>query len=256
MGLTAGDLDGDGDSDLVVTGTTVEWLRSRGDLTFDIPVVVADSSGGLGAFGRWCRIADADGDGFMDIVAVGSALRVVPGNGDGTFDPPQAFLGAAGFAAALGDLDLDGSSDIVLPTLNDVQVLLNQHAPDADQDGIPDPRDNCPTIPNPDQDPEACRQIVEDVTISMGGPASRGAGIVAWSTTHEVTLLGFNVVTFDSHGQRVQLNDSLVACEACATGEGRSYSFLLPKHRGGHDLFVETVCASECGGPWGPAVRQ
>jgi len=255
MGLAAGDLDGDGDSDLVVTSTTVEWLRSRGDLTFDPPVVVADSSAGLGTFGRWCRIADADGDGFMDIVVVGSAIRIMPGNGDGTFDRPHAFLGASGFSAALGDLDLDGSLDIVLPTLNDVQVLLNQHAPDADQDGIPDQRDNCPTIPNPDQDPEACRQIVEDVAISMRGPSGRGAGIVSWRTTHEVTLLGFNVVTFE-HGQRVQLNDSLLACEACVTGEGRSYSFLLARHRSGRDVFVETVCTSECGGPWGPAVRQ
>ena len=250
-GLAAGDLDGDDRSDLaLVEGSTAGWLRGRGDGTFEAPVVVAGQSSGPSV-----HVADADADGFPDIVTAGSWITIVPGNGDGTFAEPHLFLGARAFSAGLGDLDLDGGLDIVLPTQNnEVLVLLNRHPPDADRDGIADRGDNCPTIPNPDQDPEACHQSVEDVAISVNRPSGRGAGTVSWNTTHEVTLEGFNVVTFDERGERVQINDGLIPCESCSTGQGGSYSFFLPKHRGGRNVFVETVCTTECGGPWGPAV--
>ena len=47
----------------------------------------------------------------------------------------------------------------------------------------------------------------------------------------------------------------IVPCEACITGEGRDYALFLPKHKNGHNVFVETVHADGTTRLWGPARR-
>jgi hypothetical protein len=126
---------------------------------------------------------------------------------------------------------------------------------DPDRDGVCSVADNCPTIFNPDQNPEACLQRVVDVTIDSKSPLGRGSGLVAWRTTHEVDVLGFNVITLDPHGTRVQLNVTQISCTACVTGEGVTYSAPIPKHKNGRDVFIELLRPGGVVERYGPAQR-
>jgi len=67
---------------------------------------------------------------------------------------------------------------------------------------------------------------------------------------------GFNIVTYDPNGLRVQQNPVLRPCEECVTGKGNVYAFPIPKHKSGHNIFVEMVHQSGLVGSSGPAVRD
>lgn len=124
---------------------------------------------------------------------------------------------------------------------------------DPDGDGVCAEVDICPTLPNPDQDPEVCDQRIVDIAVDLSSPEGRGSGIVRWRTTHEVSLTGFNLVRIDPAGHRTLLNAEPIPCASCNTGEGNEYSMVVPQHRGGRHIFVEGVCPDGCVGPWGPA---
>lgn len=126
---------------------------------------------------------------------------------------------------------------------------------DPDGDSVCGVVDNCPTIPNFDQDPEVCDQRVVDVAVELWSDRGRGSGTVRWSTTHEVNLVGFHVVTIDARGLRAQMDADAIPCLSCTTGEGREYSFFLPQHRGGTNLYIEAICDGDCEDLFGPAQR-
>ena len=60
----------------------------------------------------------------------------------------------------------------------------------------------------------------------------------------------------DSKGTRTQQNVALIRCEECVTGVGHSYSFVVPKHKSGHNIFIEMLRALGTVQVFGPAVRQ
>jgi hypothetical protein len=64
---------------------------------------------------------------------------------------------------------------------------------------------------------------------------------VLWRTDQERDLKGFNVVAVDEGGLRTQINPVLIACQACGTGSAGDHTFIVPKHRSGHHLYIETV---------------
>jgi len=124
---------------------------------------------------------------------------------------------------------------------------------DSDGDTLGDYCDRCPFDPLPEA---VCCQCIPSVCISFSNPAGKGSGIVSWRTVAEVDLVGFHVVSYDNQGNRTQLNPALIRCEECFTGLGHSYATIIPKHKSGHDVFIEMLRSSGTLQVFGPAVKD
>lgn len=134
------DVNGDGKPDLILaatpecTGCSSEGVASillgNGDGSFE-PAVTYPSGG---EYARSVAVADVNGDGKPDLVVANlsgiwpdqRALGILTGNGDGTFQPVVIFdSGGETFSVAAGDLNKDGSPDVVVVNTAGVGVLLN-----------------------------------------------------------------------------------------------------------------------------------
>jgi hypothetical protein len=156
MGTDAGDIDGDGDEDLVVANLDNEsntvYMNVGGGLFEDRTVEMGAFRLGLTGFGA--RLTDIDNDGWLDLAVVNGAVRHLASQAQ-RGDPyplkqPKLVLrneagrrfvdvtGRAGRALetpevsrglSTGDLDNDGDTDLVVFNNNGpVRVLLNQAA--------------------------------------------------------------------------------------------------------------------------------
>ena len=136
--VAVGDLNGDGVQDLAVPNwseDTVSVFFGNGDGSFE-PGPTLD----VGLVPEDVVIADLDGDGAADIITldgfgtagVAGLLVVVPGRGDGTFDPAVTFaVGAGPSAVAIGDLLGDRAPDVVTAHYDsdDLAVIQNLGGP-------------------------------------------------------------------------------------------------------------------------------
>ncbi|HEV8702386.1 MAG TPA: VCBS repeat-containing protein [Candidatus Polarisedimenticolia bacterium] len=277
--IAAGDLDRDGRDDIAVVNGGIDELRiflSDGDIVFRPRTLTEHFS---------VAIADVEADGAPDVIADG---WVLPGDARGGFRPPVDYYLFGGLVVG----QFDGASGLDLLSLASpgLVVLPNQmQEADKDDDGILDAIDNCPSLYNPDQadgdldaigdlcdncpagynpaqidrdnngtgdvcDPEL--PFVTGLTVSSNTPFGKGSGTLRWSTNWEVNLLGFNAVVYDQHGQRTQMNLVLIPCEECATELGTSYTFLIPKLKGGRNIFLEAVFRDAPIVTLGPATRE
>ncbi len=113
----SGDVDGDGDEDLLVAelGTVTLWRNDDGLL-----VTAGTVDTGANRV-EDLALADLDQDGHADLLTVGTVLglQVFRGDGTGSFEAASALVPptAPSNALALGDLDGDGDLDLVLGTL-------------------------------------------------------------------------------------------------------------------------------------------
>ncbi len=116
-----GDVDNDGDLDILLSGLTQSnqsvsrvFRNSAGQFS-DIGAALIGVSGGKSAWG------DADNDGDLDILITGTSLiqgnvaKLYRNDGDGTFvDMNAGLTGVTSSSAAWGDYDADGDLDILL----------------------------------------------------------------------------------------------------------------------------------------------
>lgn len=127
--LQTGDIDGDGDLDLLVpyfsdfhTRRGISVRRNNGDGTFGPIEDYTDSRRPA-----YMRLADIDNDGDPDIVWVDEAskLKIRLNAGNGTFGPIADKGRIDGAFIQLGDVDDDGDLDVVYPGFFNVGVRLN-----------------------------------------------------------------------------------------------------------------------------------
>ena len=76
-------------------------------------------------------------------------------------------------------------------------------------------------------------------TIDFQSPAGKGSGLVRWNN-NEIDVWGYNIV-MDEKGVRTALNPATIQCQECYTGRSAAYGFIIPKHKSGHNLFVEVI---------------
>lgn len=116
--VAAGDLNGDGKLDAVVTNESLEGWASflgNGDGTFQTA-----TAGTTFEYSIWTSISleDFNGDGKLDLAltrAMGVGLRLLLGNGDGTFVSGSSHGMLNAFDAAVGEFSGDGKADIAIP---------------------------------------------------------------------------------------------------------------------------------------------
>jgi hypothetical protein len=131
-GNDLGDLDGDGDLDLVFVSDRFSWviaLRNDGSGSFS-PMGIF-SSGVETQFGGGVTLADLDGDGRADaIVPAANTFRIATlrSSGEGFEGPAFHQLGSEAADVAAGYLDGDEDLDLACtqPHQDEVSVLLNR----------------------------------------------------------------------------------------------------------------------------------
>jgi hypothetical protein len=216
--------------------------------------------------------SDRDGDGRGDVCDPCPDDPLPPTDGDGDGIPDCTDNCPAIANANQLDSDADGRGD----ACDNCPSIPNARQADSDFDGLGDNCDNCPTVPNPDQididndgfgdacdpcptlpGPGPCdNPPITDLVITNGSPAGKGSGLITWTNSSEVTVLGYNLVEFDARGSRTQINPSLIPCMECGSGRPASYSYIIPKHKSGKSLFLEVLYMNAATRVFGPATKR
>ena len=163
--VVAGDLDGDGDQDVVAASSfdgTISWFENTGG-AFSDRLIISDEA----ELAISVHLDDLDGDGDLDVLSASSGDNKIAWyenlNGQGSFDIQRIITTQANraFAVYTADLDSDGDSDVISASRDDNKIawyenvdsgrfgqqqIVTQlalgarsvHAADLDNDGDPD----------------------------------------------------------------------------------------------------------------------
>lgn len=248
-----GDLDGDAFDDFaVVESTTSAIYRGASVLPATVPAWQVPSTTVAAA-------GDMELDGYDDllietVVSDGDTIRqgvaLLRGTPAGPSETPPwtgAFDGGyCGVVAGGGDYDGDGQNDVVVgcPAFDSgtavdagrADLLLGRDlvCKDRDADGMCDFR---------------------YLRIAFSSPLGHDSGTVSWGTEREIDLVGFNIIVLQG-SLAIRQNDVLIPCEGCVTGSGHDYTYIVPKHRSGRNLYVEVVRLDGSIVRVGPASRE
>ena len=235
--LLAGDIDGDGDSDLVVDETGPMVILRQQNGSFSREVI------NLGAGNTPLTLADLDADGHLDMVySIYSPQQVGVwwGNGSGTFptpNPSTTWVSSVGGAVA-GDLDHDSDLDLVIGDRTLVRNLGGRVIVQAPFMEFPAlyASNVTPFLIDVDQD-----GWVDVVSVSMGGDTriywnNLGNFTPSFAPTVPALIMGLQAVAaadFDGDGDR----DLVFA--------GRQQAGVMLRAIGPRSFSVDPVAATE-----------
>ena len=185
---------------------------------------------------------DTDGDGVGD--ACDNCLNTPNG-------PAQASIPGVGNQT---DSDGDGLGD----ACDNCKAAANPDQLDTDRDGLGNVCDTCPVCPDASNNVRSCAEEVSNVRITFSSLSGKGSGTVLWDTTHEVNKSTFNIFVLNSKGQQIVQNPTPIGSvgnPSVLCGGVANYTFVIPKHKSGHNIFVKMTRADGTTFIAGPAVK-